>query len=187
MPKRPLPTAACAVLSMFLLGACAAATAPESPTVTAAAVPAPPEAAEPAEAGDFQLSLRRGPCFGRCPQYSLRLDGRGRVEFSGERHVAAPGEHRGRADAAALAELIATLRGPELARLKDIYRPGQSGCGTMATDMPSVQLDWTLDGRSRQIEFYQGCSGAPAALRQLPALVDEVAGSRRWVEQGLDR
>ncbi|MDP3859844.1 MAG: DUF6438 domain-containing protein [Stagnimonas sp.] len=193
---RPSTGASLALLSLLLLAACAAAEQPAVPAESAAPAPAPQPSTPPASsarpesavpAGDFELSLQRGPCYGRCPQYSLQLQADGSVRFEGERHVAAAGEQLGRADPARLAALIEQLRQPELARLKDIYRPGQSGCGQTATDMPSSLIEWTLDGRRHRIQYYQGCAGAPAALRRLPAQIDEAAGSRRWIEQGVDR
>lgn len=192
-----------ALLSLLVLAACVAAEHPTAPAESTATAPKPAAASAPAPAptprptsgpgpdttaaGDFELSLQRGPCYGRCPQYSLRLRADGSVRFDGERHVAAAGAQQGQADPARLAALIEQLRQPELAQLKDIYRPGQAGCGQTATDMPSSLIEWTLDGRRHRIQFYQGCAGAPAALRSLPARIDEVAGSQRWIEQGVDR
>lgn len=166
----------------LLLGltACAASEAPRAPP---AAAPEPKAGA----ATGFEISLRRGPCFGRCPQYSVQIDGAGRVRFEGERHVAAIGEVQGQADPAQLATLIAALRTPGLATLRDIYRPGQKGCGPMATDMPSHQIRWQLDDEVHQISYYQGCSGAPEALRRLPAAIDAVAGTQTWIKDGVDR
>ncbi|ROH86688.1 hypothetical protein ED208_14685 [Stagnimonas aquatica] len=162
------------------LGACAAA----EPPPTAMPPSAAPESAVPS--GDYDIRLERGACFGRCPQYRLRLVA-GRAEFSGERHVAVLESVQGPVDPAALARLLEQLRAPALARLKDVYRPGQPGCGTVATDMPSSRIDWTLDGQSRRLTLYHGCQAAPAELRALPDAIDEAGNSRRWIREGLDR
>lgn len=172
--------AAALPLALFGLAACAAKPAPAS---SSPAVPAKPAAS----ASSYDIHLQRGACFGRCPQYTLRIAD-GAVEFVGARFVASGEEpQKGVPDAAALASLLSTLGSPEIASLLDIYRPGQRGCGQMATDMPSSRMEWTIDGRHQQINLYQGCQGAPAALRALPAAIDAAAGSQRWIEQGVDR
>ena len=176
-------SAARPVLSVVLalsLGACAAAE--ESPAPRSAS-PAPKPAVPSA---DYDIRLERGACFGRCPQYRLRLFD-GRAEFSGERHVAVLETVQGPVDAVALARLLEQLRAPAIARLKDVYRPGQSGCGAVATDMPSSRIDWTLDGETHRLTLYHGCQAAPAELRALPAAIDAAGNSQHWISAGLDR
>jgi len=169
------------------LSACAAADKLPPPASTEVNSPTPMAPASPAVAADFEISLRRGPCFGRCPQYSVRIDAAGRVSFAGERNVAALGEAQGQVAPDTLSALIAHLRQPELAALRDIYRPGQPGCGATATDMPSSDIEWRLDGRFHRIRLYQGCSGEPETLRKLPAAIDAAAGTAGWIQQGVDR
>lgn len=185
---------------LLSLVACVATEAPTAGVVTAAVVekprqelPAPgipavpkrtvPEAVDEA----FYAQLRRGPCYGRCPQYTVRIGAGGAVTFKGERFVAAIGEQQGQADASALADLLALLRQPEMAALKDIYRPGQAGCGRATTDMPNSDLEWQIDGHRHQLRLYQGCSKLPPQLLRVPSAIDAAAGSRHWVEDGADR
>ena len=166
---------------MLALGlvACASAEPPTAAGLGPGAVQAPVSQA-------YEIRLQRGACFGRCPQYSLLIRD-GEAEFSGERFVAVLETVKGPADAAALERLLALLRAPAVSRLKDIYRPGQPGCGAVATDMPSSRIDWTLDGQSHQLTLYHGCQGAPVELRALPAAIDAAGNSQRWINEGLDR
>lgn len=139
------------------------------------------------ESNRFAVQLKRGACFGRCPQYVVRIEADGRVTFNGERFVAALGEQHGQADPAAWDALLALLRQPAVAALKDIYRPGQAGCGSVTTDMPSSEIEWQLDGRQHRLRLYGGCAAMPPLAQQLPAAVDQAAGVRMWIEQGVDR
>ncbi|MDO9452226.1 MAG: DUF6438 domain-containing protein [Stagnimonas sp.] len=206
---KTINTARCTSV-VFLLGlsACVAAEKPATGVVKAADIPtasdaektspgrvttqpsvakkAPADAASPA-AGDFYVQLKRGACFGRCPQYTVRIDGGGRVTFNGERFVAALGEQQGQAGGAALDALLSLLRQPKVAALKDIYRPGQPGCGAVTTDMPSSEVEWQLDGRHHRLKLYGGCAAMPPEAEQLPGAVDQAAGVGMWIEQGVDR
>ncbi len=153
---------------------------PSTPKKTQADAASPPP-------DDFYVQLKRGACFGRCPQYAVRIDGDGQVTFNGERFVAALGEQKSQTDSAALGALRALLRQPEVAALKDIYRPGQPGCGAVTTDMPSSQIEWQIDGQHHRLKLYGGCAATPASAQQLPAAVDHAAGVHMWIEQGVDR
>jgi hypothetical protein len=177
-------------LLALMLSACAAAEPPPTPTATVPeSRPAPTSAMpdpQPKPTSHYDIRLQRGACFGRCPQYRLRIAD-GLVEFVGERHVAVLETVQGPVDASALAQLLERLRAPAIAGLKDIYRPGQPGCGAVATDMPSSRIDWILDGQSHHLDFYHGCQAAPVELRALPTAIDAAANSQRWVREGLDR
>jgi len=187
-------------LCIYLAG-CAAADAPPAGVITPALaepprpVPLMPpvmpavskRTAAPVVEETFFVQLQRGPCYGRCPQYRVRIDTEGVVTFVGTRFVAATGEQRGQADAGALAALITLLQRPEMRDMKDIYRPGQAGCGAVATDMPNSDLEWQINGHRHTLRLYQGCSKLPPTLRQLPAAIDAAADSRRWIEDGSDR
>ena len=204
-------TAAWLSSAAFVLGltACVASEKPATGVIKAAeistaAVPAqtqadPAPAVQPsvpkkiqAEAtriasGAFTVQLKRGACFGRCPQYVVRIDADGKVTFNGERFVAALGEQHGQADSAARDALLAMLRQPAVAALKDIYRPDQPGCGSVTTDMPTSEIEWQLDGQRHHLRLYGGCAAMPRLAQQLPGAVDDAAGVRMWIEQGVDR
>lgn len=180
--------AACGMALLPTLAACANAEPAPGVGVVTPARPKIVASPRPAELdGDeaFHISLHRGPCGGRCPQYTVRIDGEGAVQFEGERFVAARGLQRGVAEPAALVSLLALLRQPEVAAAKDIYRPGQPGCGAIITDMPSSEVAWQLDGRTHRLLLYHGCAALPSVLHDLPQAVDAAAGVGGWVSGGL--
>ncbi len=95
--------------------------------------------------------------------------------------MAINGTSQGQADPAQAAALFARLRSAEFQSLADQYQPGDKSCGRWATDMPTVKMDVTLDGRIRHINHYTGCSAVPPLLTEIEQQVDAVSGSRRWV------
>ena len=54
-------------------------------------------------------------------------------------------------------------------------------CGQYATDSPTVITSVTAGGRSKTIRHDYGCFDAPRELARLERLIDEVAGTARWV------
>jgi len=131
---------------------------------------------------DIAVRLSRGPCFGRCPIYSVAIDSGGSVTFTGERFVAAIGEHHGTADPAALAALRALLADADVRKLDGDYTPADKRCGQYATDMPMVRMEVVEGGRRRQIDHYTGCDAAPESLTRLAKAIDAAAGSQRWID-----
>src|SRR3546814_6344115 len=99
-----LKPAAVMVIALVLVS-CSAAVPTDRGSVpsSAAAESIPPR--EGSAMSEFAISMWRGACFGRCPQYKLTVDGGGGVEFVGERAVNALGAHSGKADMAAVATL----------------------------------------------------------------------------------
>src|SRR3546814_10145169 len=99
---------------------------------------------------EFAISMWRGACVGRCPQYKRTVDGGGGVEFVGERAVNALGAHSGKADMAA----VATLRSKAsevFSTLTDVV-PGAASCKHYATDHPQITLELrTVDSVRPQI------------------------------------
>lgn len=139
--------------------------------------PAAPEALPAFEAA----RLQRGPCFGRCPVYSVSVNRAGEVSYHGVRDVAETGEREGEADQQALAELWRLLELRGFMRLPD-YVPGTPQCGRVATDMPTLVLAARRDGREHVMRYYTGCSAAPAWLEDIARQIDAAAGTARWVE-----
>lgn len=132
------------------------------------------------------ITYETGPCFGRCPVYSvtIRPDGSGTfvgknfTEVTGERSFQLTPEHY-----AAFAAQIQPYR-PESGERR--YSHGEKGCEQAATDMPSVNIRWTRAiGDSQALYYYYGCrspqseamadalGSAPDLLPALEALIGE--------------
>ncbi|NGY03851.1 DUF6438 domain-containing protein [Solimonas terrae] len=172
----------------LLLGLVSCATAgsrqapapPPTATVDApAAVDQSPLPREGMQMSEFSISMRRGACFGRCPQYRVTIDGAGGVEFVGDRFVNALGSFRGRADMAAVAELRRKAA-DVFATLADVV-PGAAGCRHYATDHPQITLELRTAEGVRTLRHDSGCAAPPAALGELEQLIDSTAQVDEWV------
>lgn len=127
------------------------------------------------------ISLQRSACFGSCPVYSVSIDAQGKVRYQGERHVAQKGVHHGSADRDELLALWQTLEEHDFFRMPS-YLPGKEGCGTVATDMATLVLSVQREGRTHSVRYYRGCTAAPEGLDEIARLIDQAAGSSRWIK-----
>jgi hypothetical protein len=170
------PRALAGALAALALAACT------RPRPAGEADPAPAQqAAAEGSSDSVSVSLSRTACYGRCPAYSVRLSGSGRVQWHGERFVAAMGDSTA---AVAPASVRALARGMEQAgffAFRDRYVMGDSAAEPCHTDAPHALITLTLGGRTRQVEHDYGCRGAPAALRTIATQIDSVAGIAGWV------
>jgi len=126
------------------------------------------------------VTLERTSCFGTCPVYLVTASANGGIRFEGKSHVPHPGSAVGQVPKARLDSLLAELKAAGYFGFEDQYVPGSPACENAATDLPTVTTSVTLDGRTKRIEHYRGCAGAPRALSQLEERIDEVLNTAQW-------
>ncbi|NML07430.1 DUF6438 domain-containing protein [Sphingomonas sp. G-3-2-10] len=106
------------------------------------------------------ITYETGPCFGRCPVYSITLRPDGSGVFTGKNFTAVAGERAFKltpAEYQAFAGRLQPYR-PESGERR--YSHGEKGCEQAVTDMPSVDIRWTRAiGDSQSLYFYYGCVG----------------------------
>lgn len=104
------------------------------------------------------IRYETGPCYGRCPVYSVTVRPDGTGVFEGKRFTAVTGERAFRLTSAqydAFAAKLAPYR-PESGQVR--YAPGEKNCEPAATDASSVDVTWTRAiGDSQGLYFYYGC------------------------------
>lgn len=122
------------------------------------------------------ITLERGPCFGRCPEYTVTMYGSGRVEFEGRRYVCAEGHHTAKASPDGVRRLVAQM-------LAAGYFDLDWTEGPLATNASTVRSSLRHSGQTRQIEHYLGDAGAPRLLATLEDRIDAVAGTWRWLPE----
>jgi len=163
------PLALAALAAVVVLAACA------TPGTTAA--PAPGPAAAPAP-HVLVATLQRGPCFGACPVYEVRLYADGVVEWNGVRFVGVPGQARAVVPPARVAEVRAALAEAGFSALRPRYE--QAGLA----DEAWVQVS---DG-AKSVRRSTTPEAAPPALLRLEAALDRLLGTAAWVGSAtLDR
>jgi hypothetical protein len=142
------------------------------------------DSANPASAAvsaDSRITMQRLPCFGTCPVYRVDVTADGTVTFTGETFVDSIGTSTAAIEPAAAAALMQELVAGGFFDLADRYAYGDKECGDYHTDAPRVNLTLRMGAREKTVEHDYGCSGAPAALRDMQEQVDIVAGVERWV------
>jgi hypothetical protein len=121
----------------------------------------------------IKISLRRGPCEGTCPAYTLTLYGDGRVDYDGEMHVAVPGHQSYRVEESDIRNLITQF-----------YDIGFfSFCGQnedTTTDQATVETSLQIAGITRTVSVYG--NSAPEGLKNLDAKIDAIAGVSRFLK-----
>jgi hypothetical protein len=143
--------------------------------------PGTPPAGTTALAAGASISLTRGACHGTCPIYRVSIAEDGTVVFEGGANVQLTGVSTGSTPRDSVLSLFREFDSAGYDRLADRYVNEAPGCGAYATDLPTITLSLTRDGRTKRVEYDQGCRGAPAALAMLARRVDQVAGSMRWI------
>lgn len=127
------------------------------------------------------LSLERGACMGRCPEYSVSLFDDGSVQFAGRRNVAVIGDRQGRVSASAVRKLHHSLLKAGFGTADAAYGVRNPACGQYIADTPPSRLSAQVDGQLRTVTHEAGCTGAPAYLRRFGDQIDSLARTSQWV------
>jgi hypothetical protein len=136
--------------------------------------------------------LERTGCFGTCPIYKLEISAGGKVVYEGKNFVKTKGKVEGNITQEQLGQLIAEFEKANYFSLRDRYEGAEDGCPTSWTDNPSALTSIRIEGRSKSISHDYGCreqdtgqaigSPFPRELTELEKKIDEIAGTKRWVE-----
>src|SRR5690349_20101373 len=71
---------------------------------------------------DALIELRRTPCFGTCPVYTVSIRAAGRVTYVGEKFVRVVGRQTARVDPSVVAKLLARADSLRFFDLRNAYR-----------------------------------------------------------------
>ncbi|MFK7970556.1 MAG: DUF6438 domain-containing protein [Bacteroidia bacterium] len=114
---------------------------------------------------NFQLSLERTMCFGRCPAYTLQVDDEGAIEYKAVRFAPEPKHVRSRLNTSQLRKLVYTLKQANMFQYEDSYdNPNVS-------DLPAVKLACTLEKGTKDIYLRMN---TPAKLDSLVMNIEEL-------------
>lgn len=168
---------ALALAAALLLVACrgkhgkSSASEPTVSTPTTASAPASTDA----------VLMERGPCYGTCPVYSVRLSANGAVHFEGKAHVMQLGAATATIPRQAVDSLFRYIEGVGFNRLEESYTEGSRNCGPYVTDLATITVTLTGPRSSKHVTLDYGCGAAPRTLRDVHRRIDSVAGTQRWI------
>ena len=132
---------------------------------------------------DTQIILERQECDLTCPIYKLTISADGKVVYEGRRFVKKTGIVRSSISQEKLAELISEIERINYFSLKDKYSPGGE-CPQVVTDYPTAITSVRINGKSKTIEHYYGCTGSDVMqeLTSLESKIDELVDTRQWIK-----
>jgi hypothetical protein len=126
------------------------------------------------------ITLKRTPCFGACPIYSVTIHGNGRVDYEGERFVKVTGKRSHRISKKSMRELVDEFYRIGYFSLKDeyVYIKNPDGSITQISDLPSRDTSITIGNKSKSVHNYYG---GPKSLAQLENRIDRISGVAKYV------
>jgi hypothetical protein len=122
------------------------------------------------------IIMRRGSCFGACPQYRLTIQGDGSFEYEGIADVGLVGTASDTIPAADMQMLVARFDEIGFTDLDDFYR-------CLASDEPTTVTSISRGPGTEQSVSRCALSSAPDSLIALEDLIDQLTNSRRWVDR----
>lgn len=140
----------------------------------------------------IEIRLDRTRCFGWCPDYAVRIDGDGKVFYTGRSFVLAVGEREGLVSRESVRNLVGLCR---LERFFDL----DMECHVMVTDVPSTTLRLTLGDRTREVTNRWAGSGSDMfpeenahipvhqALDGIADAIDRAVNIEQWIGSESER
>ncbi|MEP6849988.1 MAG: DUF6438 domain-containing protein, partial [Acidobacteriota bacterium] len=128
---------------------------------------------------DLLITLERGPCFGRCPQYTVTISADGKIEFEGKTNTKVIGKASGKISENDLKELVTAFEKINYFDLKERYT--DDACPEVATDMSSATTSFQSNGKQKTVFHYHGCvtkdthESYPPGLNLLENKIDDIA------------
>jgi len=124
------------------------------------------------------LELSRGPCYGPCPVYTVKIKGDGHVEFEGQKNVKVKGKQTGQITQAQFAEIVRILQRIRFWSLEDrAFR--------WCFDTPAVAISVKLNGKEKRVSSDAACipkAGLQADFVQASDEIESVVGTDRWIK-----
>jgi len=133
---------------------------------------------------DLMITLERTTCYGRCPAYTLTITADGSVVFEGRRFVKQEGVTiKSAITQDQLKRLMAEFERVKFFSLEDDYMNNPRVCVEYRTDNPSAFTSIRIDGKSKTVRHYHGCSGpkVPKEITELENIIDETVNTAQWL------
>ncbi len=149
---------------------------------------------EPPFGGEFLLedvliTMSRGPCYGRCPVYTVTITGTGLVTYSEGQLIGSPDDRNGQVSVKKVVSLLNTFIAERFWDARECYKtlPGVSvqEDGKTAAFVEAIESDHPTTILTLRIGRYEKrvslSFGYPSWLGKLAKKVDRVAGTKKWV------
>ncbi len=111
------------------------------------------------------IELKKDPCFGVCPVYSFKLDGKGNASFTGTRNVPKQGDWTRKLSPEATNSVFKAFEQSNFDQFQDEYT-------AQVTDLPTTWVTFKNGIINKTIKDYYG---SPEALKNLEKMVETIA------------
>ena len=115
------------------------------------------------------IELKRTPCYGFCPVYTLKIDKNGKGLFDGVENVEKIGSFSFSLSQDELVALENAFLQVDFYQLKNIY-------DGLVSDLPTTYITYNKDGNRKKIMDYYG---APEELRTLENRIETLVFSKK--------
>ena len=122
------------------------------------------------DADGVMAGINRGPCFGKCPVYSMQVYKDGKVTYTGERFTTKLGVYTKTLDAKELKDLHKMFASSNFFGFEEQYK-------TEIPDLANISIYYS-DGKMSKKS--SGKENRPPALMQLQYALEKIAESKDW-------
>jgi len=106
----------------------------------------------------------KGPCFGKCPIFTMTIYNTGLVKFNGRRYTKMDGKHERQLDKATYVKLVKAFQEKRFWRFDDSY-------GMDLVDAATVTISFSDKDKTKTVK---GKSNFPDQLKELALILDEL-------------
>ncbi len=109
-------------------------------------------------------------CFGACPVYEFKIDGKGKATYEGLKFVELEGKHEMDYPPETVNDLFKAFAEADFWSFEDEYTD-------QIADLPTTYLTFTHDGKTKKIKDYYN---APEKLKALEKKVEAIVETTLW-------
>jgi Domain of unknown function (DUF6438) len=138
---------------------------------------------------DTIITLQRfGDAFGNGTDYGLKVMADGTVVFQQVKDFKLTSPISSSISRDKMARLVTEFEKINYFSLKDRYVKAEDGCPAEWTDKGGAITSVTMNGKSKTIDHYHGCtekmskSVYPKELTELENIIDEIVGTNQWLK-----
>ncbi|NBC07750.1 MAG: hypothetical protein GVY26_11215 [Bacteroidetes bacterium] len=117
------------------------------------------------------IEMSKGPCYGRCPVFTLTVYENGIASYEGERYTDRLGTYVKKLEKGQMERLLGEFKRANVWQFRDSYRG-------RIPDMQSVTITYREDNKKKTIT---GKEIRPNAVKWLETQLDQVAQSEGWI------
>ncbi len=121
------------------------------------------------------VSLRRGACFGACPQFTYTVYKSGYAEYNGERNVKKTGKWVARLSKEEIVEIVGWIRQYKMEEKNKSY------INEYLADFPGVWV--TVSDKNPRLEIFVNHDQPPVEITGFISLVEGTISKQKWASQ----